>query len=122
VVYRDKLSSTVPHWIHEIAVWLQRANTLKCKSKLKKADYIDSLFGYFGNDIEDARNNLETYQLWNARSMATEHYPDFEITEYEVDRLYEVYQNLIEVCVPTLLSGNILSVSDWEQFIKSILT
>lgn len=122
VVYRDSLSSTLPHWVHEIAVWLQRANTLKCKSRLKARDYEDSLFGYFGDDKEDARNNLIMYQLWNARSMNPDRYPDFEITDDMVDRLFSVYRDITTVCEQTLVSGEMLSVNEWGNLISPILT
>lgn len=121
VVYRETKASILHHWTHEVAVWLQRANVLKCKSKMKARDYKDSLFGYFGTDGEDARINIENYQLWNARSMNPTPYPDFEITEDMVNNLFNVYQELMDTCIPILVSGEELSVGEWEKLITPIL-
>jgi hypothetical protein len=54
--------------------------------------------------------------------MNPDRYPDFEITDDMVERLFSVYRDITTVCEPTLVSGEELSVNEWGNLISPILT
>lgn len=122
VVYGNTLSNDLPHWIHEIATWIADANSIKCKSKIKEKDYRDMLFGSFGDDLEDAWRNLRRFKLRNGRLLNSEPYPDFDITDEMVDKLFDAYQDLVDVCVPILVSGKPQTINKWQQLITPVLS
>lgn len=116
IVYRNAYGC-LDHWIHEIASWIHAANVIKCKSKLKVSDYTDALFGYFGDSREDARNELEWFQL----SSDYRNYSDFEVSEDLIEDVYTTFQKLINTCVSILISKDVLSTSEWFYILKPIL-
>lgn len=122
VAYGDTMPNDIQHWQHEIATWIADANSIKCKSKLKERDYRDILFGSFGNDIEDARRNLKRFKLRNGRLLNAEPYPDFDITDDMVDKLFDTYRDLVDACTPILVSGKINTINRWQQLIEPILS
>ena len=117
IAYGDSYSC-LDHWIHEVASWIHAANATKCKSKLKAADYVDTLFGYFGDDRADAENELQWFQLSHEY---THRYSQFEITDDLINQTYSVFQNIITACVPILTSKEVLSVPEWFSILKRVL-
>ena len=79
-------------------------------------DYLDYLFGTFGDDRNDAEVDLQAYQKSDLR---TDSYPDFEITGELVDELFETYQKLTDVAVPILASGVRYPVIEWIHILKN---
>ena len=117
VAYKDSYSCLDP-WIHEISSWIHAANATKCKSKLKATDYVNTLFGYFGDDRADAENELQWFQL---SSEYSHRYSQFEITDELIDQTYSAFHNVITTCVPILTSKEVLSVPEWFSLLKPIL-
>lgn len=118
VIYSEELHNTLNHWTNELAAWLCKANGYKSTSRLKEADYINSLFVDFGEDINDAEANLSIFQAHNDRS---KEYPQFEITDELCNQLFDTYQKLIEASLPHLVSGHRLTVTEWKQLISEVI-
>ena len=122
VVYKDVMPEAQNHWVNEIATWIADANSIKCKSRLKEKDYRNFLFGSFGDDIEDARRNINRFRLRNGRLLNSEPYPDFQITDELVDALFDAYIGIVNACVPILISGQVKTTHEWKQLIDPILS
>lgn len=120
VVYSEMKYLTVPHWVGELAAWMNRANKIKCKTRLKKQDYLESIFGSFGDSLIDADVNLDEYKRNNARKLESYKYPDFEITEELIKSLYDHYQAVIKCSLPVLMSKGIKSVLEWKELLTPL--
>lgn len=115
VVYKNSLGC-MDHWIGEIASWLNTANRINCKVALKESDYIESLFGAFGDEKSDAVLDLEVYQRSDLRRNS---YPEFEITDELINDLFDTFNKLIEICVPLLVSKQIYPVNYWADVLET---
>ena len=122
VVYHEERSSTLAHWVEEIAAYLNQIDGIKCCSQLKKRDYMESVFSPFGDARGDAKWNLSYYKFRNARKSKENQYPDFEITEELIDKLYATYQAVITNGLPWLMSKTEHSMEEWENLLSPILT
>ena len=118
VIFENTLNC-LGHWINEIAIWLNKANRIQCKSKLKRKDYEDTLFGFFGNDAIDAENMLDYFDTWNVNH--DYQYPKFDIDNDLIIKMERVADELKQMAIPILLSGNTLAVSEWYSKLESIL-
>ena len=120
VVYKELRYNTITHWVDELAAWMNRANKIKCNSKLKEQDYVEALFGSLGNDIIDADVNLDEYKRKNLELPEDKQYPDFEITQRLIYDTYQAYQAVIKKSLPILMSKDILSAADWSRILINI--
>lgn len=118
VIYSEELNSSVNYWLNELAAWMCKANGYKSTTKLKAADYLNSLFIDFGEDINDAEANLSIFQAHNVRS---KEYPEFEITPELCDKLYKTYQSIIDISIDQLVSGQRLTVSQWKELLSKAI-
>ena len=100
---------TKNHWIAEISACMRKAGRIRCKSKLKKADYLETIFSLFGDELEDARWDLEVYKDSHVRKAQ---YPDFEIIDELVQTLFEVYNKFVSCSLEQLMKGVTLE-EDW---------
>lgn len=121
VVYSDILPDSMHQWISELSAWFAQASRYKCKSKLKASDYAQTLFSAFGEDVYDADANLTGYQLINAKSIKSEGYPDFEVTQQLINKLFQTYQSIISETTPVLISGQCRTASEWVKILEPIL-
>lgn len=121
VVYQYATTTDPEHWVHEIAAWINKANCYKCKSKLTEQDYEDTLFGAFGDELYDAKINLLEFRDKNVKYRSIGQYPDFEITDELVAKLFETYQQILAISIPQLISGEVISTKAWEAKLVSIL-
>lgn len=120
VLYKDIRKDSKHHWINEMSAWLNSANRVTCKSKLRERDYEDTLFGWFGTTIDDAEINLELfYNEYVKRSPKP--YPEFEITPSIVNDLYDVYIQLKRIALPILVKHELLSTESWARILRAIL-
>lgn len=76
------------HWIDEISNWIVDVNNMKSKKglKIKDKDYLKNLFSAFGDELSDAKREVELFH----RKFVEKHpdpYPDFDITK----KLYSTY-------------------------------
>lgn len=116
VVYsHDEYS--VNHWVNELSAWMHKISTIKCKSTLTKQDYMECLFGRFGDEISDATWDLEDYL---SSSLRKSNYPEFEVTDKLSKRLFDIYQLFTSTALPLLLSGKSLLYEDWQIVLKDI--
>lgn len=115
VIYQTILPNYMDHWTEEIGIYLYNVNKIKSKTKLKRADYIDSIFASFGTDMEDAEANLRLFKIHNKE------YPEFELTDDLIKRLFVTYDSMIELSVPIFVSNETKSISDWIRAVRSIL-
>lgn len=115
VIYQTILPDYIDHWTEEIGIYLYNVNKIKSKTKLKRADYIDSIFASFGTDMEDAEANLRLFKIHNKE------YPEFELSNKLIETLFEVYSKLIDKSISIFTSGKRLSITEWIHVVEPIL-
>ena len=120
VVYQNSLTTDPEHWIHEIAVWLNASNKLRCKSKMNWEDYQDTLFAAFGDELSDAEWQLEDFKRRKCKRSLGQ-YPDFEIDSTLITDLFTTYQKILNLSEPWLVSQQVHSVNEWKKELESIL-
>lgn len=119
VVYKNSLGC-MNHWIGEIASWLNSANRVNCKVALKEEDYLESLFGAFGDERSDAELDVEVYQRSDLRKNS---YPDFDITDKLIDEVFNTFDKLIYHSIPLLTSNSVFSIPQWVELLnKEVFT
>lgn len=111
------------HWIEdEIANWISLVNDLTIKpnnKKLKEKDYDLFLLGGFGDDMVDAKINLNLF--YRKFRSDPEPYPEVNITDSMVANMYEVTQKFHEL-IPSMISqNNNLTQSDIANKIHNIM-
>lgn len=112
VVYYQTRPDDLSHWISEISNFIAQANKIKCNSKLKKKDYMESIFADFGDEWIDANVNLEQFQL------IEKDYPEFDPEDKNlIDTLYQMYQLIIDTCIPVFNSKDIRSSDEWYKIL-----
>ena len=121
VAYPDMCRRTREYWASEIAARLKQIDTFTDCTILKRRDYLEYLFGPFGDAKDDAEWNLSNYKFRNERRPEHEQYPDFEITDELVDKLYETYQAIMSASLPLLVSKTKHSMTEWTSLISPIL-
>lgn len=106
VLYAD-CTGDYDHWIDgELANWISMVNDLTVNpsnKKLKEKDYDRYLLGGFGDDVADAKINLNLF--YSSFRQLREPYPEVIITDDMVKRMYEVTTEFHKV-IPKLLSQN----------------
>ena len=118
VVYKYILPEAMHHWTQEIANYLYDADAIVCKSKLKSQDYIDTVFGMFGDSQGDAYLNLKQFK---ARYVSSSHeYPEFDINSDAIDDLFDAYRSVISKALPMLMSKQQHSKSELHAIITEI--
>ena len=88
VVYGDS-TGNLQHWVKEICNYLNAVNGVSVKPgahKLKQYDYLKHLFRALGDSKNDAR-----FHLLDFRSRFGEDYPDFEITDGLITKLFNTF-------------------------------
>ena len=108
VVYGNQFNC-LDHWLDELKNWISFASVVKPKSgKLSLKDYKDTLFGYLGDDKNDALCALKNLQLV-AKSGK---YPDFEITKQMIDSMFNFSDKIIHVIGQMLVQAKGNEISD----------
>jgi hypothetical protein len=123
VVYGND-TGNYDHWIEdEIADYLKIANgvTFKGNKRPKKEDLISTLFSSFGDSEQDADTNLSQFRVDNRSGKFRESYPNFNIDEDMVCRLYQAYQAVMEYSIPILTTFNDYTKQDFEQELHTVL-
>ena len=103
VVYGDS-TGDLYYWEQEIANLLNIANNIKIKSgngKLSERSYKDYFFYAWGDEVADYEGGLEYFKIKNSNR-----YPDFEITEDLVKKVFEVVSDLAEYFSPLFSKAN----------------
>lgn len=117
VVYGNS-TGNLKHWVEdEICEILSVVNSITIKpsdKKLKKRDYVDTIFGYMGDARSDANVMVRDFRLKNKHNSK---YPNFEVTEDLIDRTYKSFQNIMNYMLPILITKNDMKS---EDFVKGI--
>lgn len=121
VVYKDIRPDDIYHWVHdEICSWLERASSVKSDSKLKKRDYLETVFSEFGNDVADARWSLQEFKKEYCIKSANP-YPDFDITDDLVEDLFITFQAIVSIAIPLLTSKETIDQETWYKVLNKQL-
>lgn len=122
ILYRDIRHDDMYHWIHdELSSWLADASQIKCDSKLKLRDILDTTFGQFGNEEGDSLIILKKFRRKYCDSTSSNSYPYFEITVELVENTYETITEFKNRCAPKLLEKTVYTQEDWYNIINPIL-
>lgn len=128
VVYHDVKSDFISHWIGEISRWLYDAGSIIVKpdgKKLKPDDYMDTLFGWMGDDIDDYRSLLDKFQHDNKRGKFNyedkKSYPPVETSPELCKELMAVCHCLIDSFISMLLSNESFSIGDYNTMLNKVL-
>ena len=88
------------HWTEdEISHWISYILNMKSKKgvKLKVKDYVNNLFSAFGDDLSDAKNEVNNFHK-NYVEKHPDPYPDFDVTRSLYSAYYyawnDLYKNL----------------------------
>ena len=116
VVYGNTAnSSEYAYWIHMIAGCLKRIEHIRPVFRLDKENYLDFVFGEFGNEMCDAELKLLDFQ-----SSPSTQYDAFEITDKLVITLFNTYRKLIDSALPLYLSADVHDANTWLAVVQSI--
>jgi len=128
VVYHDIRAEYVNHWIGEISSWLSDAGSITVKPdgrKLKPSDYMDTIFGWIGDELNDYRSLLDKFQHDNKRGKFNYEdnraYPAVETTDELCKELWDVCTNLVEQTLPMLCGSDSCSRGDYNAVVKKVL-
>ena len=94
---------------------MNKISRIKCKSTLTEKDYRECLFDRYGDEIDDAKWDLDNY---HDSSLRKSNYPDFEVTDDLAKELFDTYQKFMSITLPVLVKGNIVSYEDWQILLK----
>ena len=120
IIYYDVRPDDRNHWLDELSTWFERVNRISSKSNLKRRDYAETLFGWFGDTREDAEINLEFFYDEYVK-YASDPYPEFEITSKLVNQVYSAYRNVCNQTLPILTSHQHLATYEWKNIIRHAL-
>lgn len=121
-MYQDTLGR-YNHWIHELAIWISDGNDMTCKpgsKKLRVRDYEDTIFGFLGDGVSDAKTNLHELQRYN-RKFDTESYPYVEVTGDMINRMYRASRAVVTTFAPLMASRNDLELEQIEDKLHEAL-
>lgn len=115
-------SRDLDHWVKEIANLFTIINRVVLKQsspKFEYQEYRDSVFGYFGDEKYDCANELDDFHY---EYVMLKHYPDFEITNDLVNKLYEFVSNLSDEVIKIFITKNNKNMDDFETIIRKNLS
>lgn len=103
VIFGDS-TNNLYHWEQEIANFLNLANSIKIKSGTGKPSekfYRDYFFYAWGDEITDYESGLEYFKVKNGNK-----YPDFEIIEDLIGKVFEAVSDFAEYFSPLFSKAN----------------
>lgn len=117
VVYQNS-TDNLKHWVEdEICVYLDIANSITVKpkaKKLKKSDYMETIFSYIGDSERDAKIALQQFKIDNDK---THQYPEFTITPQLILQLFDAYNLIVSQMLPIFTSKNELGPQDLYKLV-----
>lgn len=124
IVYPENNSKD--EWIKEISAWLLRPciTTVKPKGKkLKADDYRDSIFSCFGDEKVDAELSLAWFKdVFISKPENKKKYPDFEITDELVNKVFNTYNKFIKIFLPLFTSKDKITGEECKSIVRTILS
>lgn len=120
VLYADVRKDDMHHWIHdELSSWLEDASGIQCDSKLKKNDYLDTVFSEFGKTLSDVKYILKKFRKKYCEDMENP-YPWFEIDTNVMRQVYAAFQAFISLTLPLLMEKDEVDQEVWYKIISPI--
>lgn len=118
VIYSNT-TNNLEHWVGEISHKLSIVNQITLKpsgKKLNPKSYEDTIFDSMGTDRADTYILLEDlhHQYENT-------YPEFDITDELVDRLFRVFNKMKKTIIPILASKNDYTEDDFRLLVYDAL-
>lgn len=127
LVYSDVRPNDVHGWIHTLANWIHKCDSITIKPKnrkLSKSDIISSLFCRMGDEVGDYERELyafiadNRYGRYNHGDAAP--YPEFEVTDELCETFMQVCYKLIEETIPFLIDKQDHTIEEYEAVIQKI--
>lgn len=113
------------HWVNsEISNYIVNASEITVKNRkgrLKESEYMDTLFGFFGESKQDARNAINSFK----RTIEEKEGNTFDVTEELVDNTYYLFKNIRIKYASTISSMNVndsLSRNEVSSYIFNLLS
>ena len=116
VIYSNDLYNT-SHWVNEISAWMNKISKIKCKSTLTEKDYKECLFTRYGDEVDDAKWDLDDY---HDSSLRKANYPDFDVTDELALKLFNAYAKFMSATLPVLVKGVLVSYEDWQVILSDV--
>lgn len=123
IVYHDTRKDDIHHWIYdELCTWLSDASQIKCDSRLKMKDILSTTFGELGSEEGDAMVILKRFKKDHCNTASKDPYPDFEITDELVEKVYLACKQIRHICAPMLIQKSVYTKDDFYRVIQPILS
>ena len=127
LVYSDIRPNDVKGWIHTLANWISRADSLTIKpnsSKVSEEFLMSTLFSCMGDEIGDYERELYTFLAENRsgryNAQGSESYPEFEVTAQLAEDLMNFSLDVAEATIPMLVDKEDHSISEYEEALTSV--
>lgn len=114
----------VDHWVGECANWLVECDKNHIQqANLKESDYRDTIFEFFGDNHSEVEYGLIHFEKTNLEDHKDEPgaLPYFAINSDMIQKLFNCYQDLIDVCVPRFKSKTFHEKRSWATVVKSVI-
>ena len=127
LVYSDIRPNEVKGWIHTLANWISKADSLTIKPNADKVseDFLMStLFSCMGDDLDDYERELYSFLADNHsgkfNAYSHESYPEFEVTDQLSEDLMNFCLDIAEATIPLLIDKQDHDISEYEEVITQV--
>lgn len=126
IVVYGNTTNNLKHWLDQTGLWLSNVNNVKFdgNKKFKPQVYVDKVFDKaFGNSKNDIENEIIYFQVKNAsgRTWDRKQYPEFELTQYMVDKVFEISQEFTKIFPNIFSTKNNYNVDYFRKMVKDII-
>lgn len=120
ILYKDIRQQDMYHWLHdELSSWLEDASGIKCDSKLKQKDYLDSVFAEFGSDLQDTKYSLIEFRDKYCVGI-DDPYPWFDINFDLMKETFRVFTEFKSETLPLLMKKDVVDQDTWYSIISKL--
>ena len=112
------------HWIKEIANWLVECDKSQIQqANLKTKDYNDTIFEFFAETMDETEYGLIHFEKTNLEKHEGEpgSLPYFEINSKMVNKLFNCYTDLRDICIPRFQSKTFHEKNSWISVLTAII-
>lgn len=127
LVYSDSRPNDVKGWIHTLANWISRADSLTIKpnaDKLTEEFLMSTLFSCMGDELNDYERELYSFLADNRSRKFNTHdsgpYPEFEVTTQLSEDLMNFSLDVAEATIPLLTDKKDHSIDEYEEAITQV--
>ena len=127
LVYSDIRPDDVKGWIHTLATWISKVDSLMIKPNADKVseDFLMStLFSCMGDELSDYERELYSFLAdnhsgkFNAYSHGS--YPEFEVTDQLSEDLMNFCLDIAEATIPLLIDKQDHDINEYEEVITQV--